>query len=179
VVHAKASGSWSLGKVSSGFCASAILETINQYFDVVIIYWFLDPVSAGAYFYRFATRKYVRRFRRARCTTRHPSHTYAVFQRQVNELNQMLKLMAEVQLLCVAAGGAILGFGAETILGLFGTGFRRTEMDTDHSRDRTAGLRCRGPASICLDDCGATRGTLSVDRRCRQRRALRPEKWKR
>ena len=151
IVHAKAS--WQFGRwatVSSGFSASAILETINQYFDVVIIYWFLDPVSAGAYFIasRLANMFAVPSGALHNFATRRIPTLY--FSGRINELNQMLKLMAEVQLLCVAAGGAILGFGAETILGLFGPAFVAQKWTLILLATGTALYAAGGPASSVL-----------------------------
>ena len=151
IVHAKAS--WRFGrwvKVSSGFWASAILETINQYFDVVIVYWFLDPASAGAYFVasRLANMFAVPSGALHNFATRRIPTLY--FSGRINELNQMLKLMAEVQLLCVAAGGAILGFGAETILSLFGSAFVAQKWTLIILATGTALYAAGGPASSVL-----------------------------
>jgi O-antigen/teichoic acid export membrane protein len=151
IVHAKAS--WQFGrwlKVSSGFWASAILETVNQYFDVVIVYWFLDPASAGAYFVasRLANMFAVPSGALHNFATRRIPTLY--FSGRINELNQMLKLMAEVQLLCVAAGGAILGFGAETILGVFGSDFVAQKWTLIILAAGTAFYAAGGPASSVL-----------------------------
>jgi O-antigen/teichoic acid export membrane protein len=151
IVHAKAS--WQFGrwvKVSSGFWASAILETVNQYFDVVIVYWFLDPASAGAYFVasRLANMFAVPSGALHNFATRRIPTLY--FGGRINELNQMLKLMAEVQLLCVAAGIAILGFGAETILGLFGPDFVAQKWTLIILAAGTAFYAAGGPASSVL-----------------------------
>jgi O-antigen/teichoic acid export membrane protein len=151
IVHAKAS--WQFGrwvKVSSGFWASAILETVNQYFDVVIVYWFLDPASAGAYFVasRLANMFSVPSGALHNFATRRIPTLY--FSGRINELNQMLKLMAEVQLLCVAAGGAILGFGAETILGVFGSDFVAQKWTLIILAAGTAFYAAGGPASSVL-----------------------------
>jgi O-antigen/teichoic acid export membrane protein len=151
IVHATAS--WQLGrwvKVSSGFWASAILETVNQYFDVVIVYWFLDPASAGAYFVasRLANMFAVPSGALHNFATRRIPTLY--FSGRINELNQMLKLMAEVQLLCVVAGGVILGFGAETILGVFGSDFVAQKWTLIILATGTAFYAAGGPASSVL-----------------------------
>ena len=151
IVHAKASWQFDRwAKVSSGFSASAILETINQYFDVVIIYWFLDPASAGAYFIasRLANMFAVPSGALHNFATRRIPTLY--FSGKINQLNQMLKLMAEVQLLCVAAGGAILGFGAGTILGLFGPAFVAQKWTLIVLAAGTALYAAGGPASSIL-----------------------------
>jgi O-antigen/teichoic acid export membrane protein len=112
---------WS--RVSAGFWASTILETINQYLDVVIVYWLLDPASAGAYFI-------ASRLANMFATVLSAVHNYATrripalyFSGKFDELNHILKLMAEVVLLCILAGILVIGFGAETILGAFGPAF--------------------------------------------------------
>jgi O-antigen/teichoic acid export membrane protein len=112
---------WS--RVSAGFWASTILETINQYLDVVIVYWLLDPASAGAYFI-------ASRLANMFATVLSAVHNYATrripalyFSGKFDELNHILKLMAEVVLLCILAGILVIGFGAQTILGAFGPAF--------------------------------------------------------
>ncbi|MEA2822230.1 MAG: hypothetical protein QOJ86_4234, partial [Bradyrhizobium sp.] len=87
-------------RVSAGFWASTILETINQYLDVVIVYWLLDPASAGAYFI-------ASRLANMFATVLSAVHNYATrripalyFSGRFDELNHILKLMAEVVLLC-------------------------------------------------------------------------------
>jgi O-antigen/teichoic acid export membrane protein len=112
---------WS--RASAGFWASTILETINQYLDVVIVYWLLDPASAGAYFI-------ASRLANMFATVLSAVHNYATrlipalyFSGRFDELNHILKSMAEVVLLCIVAGIILIGFGADTILGAFGPAF--------------------------------------------------------
>jgi O-antigen/teichoic acid export membrane protein len=137
-------------KVSSRFWASTVLETINQYFDVVIIYWLLDPVAAGAYF--VATR-----LANMFGTVLTAVHNYATrripalyFAGKSDDLNRTLKLMAEVVLLCVAGGFAILVFGAEPILHLFGPAFVAQKWTLMILATGTALSAAGGPAAAIL-----------------------------
>lgn len=137
-------------RTSSGFWASTLLETVNQYFDVVIVYWFLDPVSAGAYF--IATR-----LSNMFATVLAAVHNFATrripalyFAGQTDELNGVLRRMAEVVLLCVIAGLAIIGFGAEYILALFGPNFVSQKWTLIILTAGTAMYAAGGPASAIL-----------------------------
>ena len=137
-------------KVSSRFWASTVLETINQYFDVVIIYWLLDPVAAGAYF--VATR-----LANMFGTVLTAVHNYATrripalyFAGKSDDLNRTLTLMAEVVLLCVAGGFAVLVFGAEPILNLFGPAFVAQKWTLIILATGTALSAAGGPAAAIL-----------------------------
>ncbi|MDB5653701.1 MAG: hypothetical protein JWQ94_1314 [Tardiphaga sp.] len=137
-------------RTSVGFWAATVLETVNQYFDVVIVYWFLDPVSAGAYF--IATRlsnmfgtvlAAVHNFATRRIPTLY-------FAGKTDELNGTLKRMAEVVLLCVIAGVAVIGFGAEPILALFGPNFVAQKWTLIILTAGTAMYAAGGPAAAIL-----------------------------
>ena len=148
-----AKASWRLrewARTSSGFWASTVLETVNQYFDVVIVYWFLDPVAAGAYF--IATRlsnmfgtvlAAVHNFATRRIPTLY-------FAGKTDELNSTLRKMAEVVLLCVVAGVLIIGFGAEYILALFGPNFIAQKWTLIILTAGTAMYAAGGPAAAIL-----------------------------
>lgn len=124
IVHAKAAWrirDWS--KMSLGFWASTILETANQYLDVVIIYWLLNPVAAGAYFI-------ASRLANMFATILSAIHSYATrqiptlyFSHRFGELDRTLMIMNKVALFCVGAGLAVIVLGATTILGMFGPTF--------------------------------------------------------
>ena len=137
-------------RVSLGFWASAILETINQFFDVVIIYWFLDPVSAGAYFIasRLANMFAVPLGALHNFTTRRIPALF--FSGKAYELNKSLKLMAEVMLLCVVCGITIIVFAADWILGLFGPAFVTQKWTLIILATGTALYAAGGPASSVL-----------------------------
>jgi len=148
-----AAPSWRIGqwsRISLRFWASTVLETINQYFDVVIIYWLLDPVSAGAYFV-------ASRLANTLGTVLTGVHSYATrripalyFAGKSHELNQTLKLMSEVVLLCVAAGFAVIVFGAEPILGLFSQSFTNQKWTLIILATGTAIYAGGGPAAAVL-----------------------------
>ncbi|MCR6735914.1 MAG: polysaccharide biosynthesis C-terminal domain-containing protein [Afipia sp.] len=151
IVHAKADWrirDWS--RMSVGFWVSTILDTINQYLDVVIIYWLLDPVAAGAYFI-------ASRLANMFATILSAVHSYATrripslyFSRKFGELDQMLRSMSEVVLLCVVTGVAIIGFGGDTILGLFGPTFASYKWTLFILTTGTALFALGGPAAAVL-----------------------------
>jgi O-antigen/teichoic acid export membrane protein len=141
-------GEWAM--ISARFWASTVLETINQYLDVVIIYWLLDPVAAGAYF--VATR-----LANMFATVLAAVHNYATrripaqyFASNSQGLNRTLTLMAEVVLLCVAGGFAVIAFGAEPILGLFGPSFVAQKWTLIILATGTALHAAGGPAAAIL-----------------------------
>jgi O-antigen/teichoic acid export membrane protein len=139
---------WSM--ISARFWASTVLETINQYFDVVIIYWLLDPVAAGAYFVASRLANMFATVLAAvhNYTTRRIPALY--FAGKSDELNRTLALMAEVVLLCVAGGLAVIAFGAEPILGLFGPAFVAQKWTLVILAAGTALYAAGGPASAIL-----------------------------
>jgi O-antigen/teichoic acid export membrane protein len=139
---------WSM--VSARFFASTVLETINQYFDVVIIYWLLDPVAAGAY---FVASRLANMFG----TVLSAVHNYATrripalyFAGKSDDLNHILMLMAEVLLLCVCGGFAVIAFGAAPILGLFGPAFIAQKWTLIILATGTALYAAGGPAAAIL-----------------------------
>jgi O-antigen/teichoic acid export membrane protein len=144
-------------KASSGFWASSILETINQFFDVVIVYWFLDPVSAGAYFVasRVANMFAVPLGALHNISTRRIPPLY--FAGKTDELNKTLKLMAEMMLLCVAVGIALLLLGADYILALFGPDFVAQKWTLITLALGTAFYAAGGPAPSVLQIAGQER----------------------
>lgn len=144
-------------RTSSGFWASSILETINQFFDVVIVYWFLDPVSAGAYFVasRIANMFAVPLGALHNVSTRRIPALY--FAGKTDELSAMLKLMAEMMLLCVAGGIALLLLGADHILALFGPAFVAQKWTLITLALGTAFYSAGGPAPSVLMIAGQER----------------------
>jgi len=141
-------GAWSM--ISARFWASTMVETINQYLDVVIIYWLLDPAAAGAY---FVASRLANMFAMVLTAV----HNYATrripalyFAGKSGELNRTLKLMAEVVLLCVAAGLAVIAFGAGPILALFGPAFVAQKWTLIILATGTALAAAGGPAAAVL-----------------------------
>jgi O-antigen/teichoic acid export membrane protein len=109
--------------VSVRFWLSSILEASSQYFDVVVVYWLLDPAAAGFY---FAASRLANVFAmllsalNSFAIRRLPALYFAGAR---IEIERSLKLMAEVSAACVAIGLVIFSFGATALLGLFGTSF--------------------------------------------------------
>lgn len=102
---------------------TTVLETLNQYFDVLVIYLLLDAPAAGVYF--VATR-----IANAFGTLLSGAHVLATrrvpqlyFSNRIDEINRIFVSMAEVLLLCVVVGIAAVAFGAQVLLGLFGPAF--------------------------------------------------------
>lgn len=144
-------------KASTGFWASSVLETINQFFDVVIVYWFLDPVSAGVYFVasRIANMFAVPLSALHNVSTRRIPALY--FAGKVDELNKTLKLMAEMMLFCVVAGIALLVLGADYILALFGPNFVAHKLTLITLACGTAFYSAGGPVPSVLQIAGQER----------------------
>lgn len=139
---------WS--RMSLGFWVSTILTTMNQYLDVVIIYWLLDPIAAGAYFI-------ASRLANMFATILSAVHSYATrqipslyFSGKFDDLNRTLRLMSEVVLLCVLIGVAAIGFGAERILALFGPAFVTYKWTLLILTVGTAAYAAGGPAAAVL-----------------------------
>jgi len=110
-------------RASSHFWITSILEALNQYFDVLVVYWLLDAQSAGVYF--VATR-----LANVFGTLLSAVHAFATrripglyFNRNMEELNRVLLSMAEVVLLCVIGGLLVVWVGGGMLLGLFGPSF--------------------------------------------------------
>ena len=139
---------WSMS--SARFWASTVMETVNQYLDVVIVYWLLDPAAAGAYFV-------ASRLANLFATVLAAVHNYATrripalyFAGKSADLNRTLVLMAEVMLLCVAGGFAVIVFAAEPMLGLFGPAFIAQKWTLIVLATGTALYAAGGPASAVL-----------------------------
>jgi O-antigen/teichoic acid export membrane protein len=84
-------------------------------------------------------------------------HNYATrripklyFSGRFDELNHILKLMAEVVLLCIVAGILVIGFGAETILGAFGPAFAAQKWTLIILTMGTVICAAGGPAAAVL-----------------------------
>jgi O-antigen/teichoic acid export membrane protein len=114
-------GDWT--RSSFRLWVSSVLETLNQYFDVLVIYLLLDAPAAGVYFV-------ASRIANAFGTLLAATHVLATrripqlyFAGRVDEANRVFASMAEVILLCVAGGLIFVIFGAEVLLGFFGPAF--------------------------------------------------------
>jgi O-antigen/teichoic acid export membrane protein len=110
-------------RVSFHLWITTVLETLNQYFDVLVIYVLLDAPSAGIYF--VATR-----IANSFGTLLSGAHVLATrripqlyFSNRIDEINRTFVSMAEVILVCVVLGISAVVLGAHTLLGLFGPEF--------------------------------------------------------
>ena len=110
-------------RTSFRFWITTVLETLNQYFDVLVIYLLLDAPAAGVYF--VATR-----IANAFGTLLTGAHVLATrrvpqlyFSNRIDEINRVFVSMAEVLLVCVIVGIIAAVFGGKTLLGFFGPTF--------------------------------------------------------
>jgi O-antigen/teichoic acid export membrane protein len=129
---------------------TTVLETLNQYFDVLVIYLLLDAPAAGVYF--VATR-----IANAFGTLLSAAHVLATrripqlyFSGRIDEINRVFASMAEVILLCVMAGMAVVIFGAEFLLGFFGPAFASQHWTLIVLVAGTAIYAAGGPAPAVL-----------------------------
>ncbi len=105
------------------FWVASILEAANQYFDVILVYWMLDPATAGLY---FAASRLANVFAMLSAALysfgarRLPS---LYFSKNHEEFGRTLQLMAEVTALCVVSGLLLIWIGGPYLLNLFGPHF--------------------------------------------------------
>jgi O-antigen/teichoic acid export membrane protein len=140
--------------VSVRFWLSSILEASSQYFDVVVVYWLLDPAAAGIY---FAASRLANVFAMLLSAL----NSFAIrwlpalhFAGARIEIEHSLKLMAEVSVACVAIGLVIFSFGATALLGLFGTSFVTHQWTLIVLAIGTAAQAAGGPAPSILQLTG-------------------------
>ncbi|MBR0962475.1 polysaccharide biosynthesis C-terminal domain-containing protein [Bradyrhizobium diazoefficiens] len=105
------------------FWIASILEVANQYFDVILVYWMMDPATAGIYFAASRLANIFAMLSAALYTFGARRLPSLYFSRNHREFERTLKLMAEVTALCVAAGLALIWLGGPYFLNLFGPHF--------------------------------------------------------
>lgn len=105
------------------FWLSSILEAANQYFDVILIYWMMDSVTAGIYFAASRLANVFAMLSAALYTFAARRLPLLYFKKDHGEFEHTLILMAEVTALCVLGGLVIIWVGAPYLLGLFGPAF--------------------------------------------------------
>jgi O-antigen/teichoic acid export membrane protein len=132
------------------FWITTVLETLNQYFDVLVIYLLLDAPAAGVYF--VATR-----IANAFGTLLTGAHVLATrrvpqlyFSNRIDEINRVFVSMAEVLLVCVVAGILAVALGAEILLGFFGPAFVHEQWTLIILVAGTALYAAGGPAPAVL-----------------------------
>lgn len=133
---------------------ASILEATNQYFDVILVYWVLDPATAGIY---FAASRLANIFAMLSAAL----YTYAArrlpslyFSKNHAQFERTLRLMAEVTALCVAIGLPVICFGAPYLLGLFGANFAVQQWVLIVLAIGTAIQAAGGPAAAILQLTG-------------------------
>jgi O-antigen/teichoic acid export membrane protein len=133
---------------------TTVLETLNQYFDVLVIYVLLDAPSAGVYF--VATR-----IANAFGTLLTGAHVLATrrvpqlyFSNKIDEINRTFVSMAEVILVCIVIGISAVVFGAHTLLGFFGPSFAQQHWVLIVLVAGTSIYAAGGPAPAVLLICG-------------------------
>jgi O-antigen/teichoic acid export membrane protein len=136
--------------LSFRFWITTVLETLNQYFDVLVIYLLLDAPAAGVYF--VATR-----IANAFGTLLSGAHVFATrrvpqlyFSNRIDEINRVFVSMAEVILLCVVVGIAAVVFGGQTLLGFFGPAFAQQQWTLIILVAGTSLYAAGGPAPAVL-----------------------------
>jgi O-antigen/teichoic acid export membrane protein len=136
------------------FWLSSILEAANQYFDVILIYWMLDPVTAGIYFAASRLANIFAMLSAALYTFAARRLPMLYFSKNHEEFEHTLVLMAEVTALCVVSGLAIIWFGAPYLLGLFGPAFVTQQWTLVVLALGTAFQAAGGPAAAIIQLTG-------------------------
>jgi len=144
------------------FWLSSILEAANQYFDVIIVYWMLDPATAGVYFAASRLANIFAMLSAALYTFGARRLPSLYFSKNRRDLEHTLKLMAEVTALCVFSGLFLVWLGAPHLLGLFGSHFVAQQWVLIVLAIGTAFQAAGGPAAAILQLTGHEREYVPV-----------------
>ncbi|WGR93876.1 polysaccharide biosynthesis C-terminal domain-containing protein [Bradyrhizobium sp. ISRA443] len=144
------------------FWLSSILEAANQYFDVILVYWMLDPATAGVYFAASRLANIFAMLSAALYTFGARRLPSLYFSKNHDELEHTLKLMAEVTALCVLSGLLLVWVGAPYLLGLFGPHFVAQQWVLIVLAIGTAFQAAGGPAAAILQLTGHEREYVPV-----------------
>lgn len=144
------------------FWLSSILEAANQYFDVILVYWMLDPATAGVYFAASRLANIFAMLSAALYTFGARRLPSLYFSKSHRELEHTLRLMAEVTALCVFSGLFIAWIGAPHLLGLFGPHFVTQQWVLIVLAIGTAFQAAGGPAAAILQLTGHEREYVPV-----------------
>ena len=136
------------------FWLASILEAANQYFDVILIYWLLDPVTAGIYFAASRLANIFAMLSAALYTFAARRLPLLHFSKNHDEFEHTLVLMAEVTALCVVSGLVLIWFGAPYLLGLFGPTFVAQQWTLVVLALGTAFQAAGGPAAAIIQLTG-------------------------
>ena len=144
------------------FWVASILEAANQYFDVILVYWMLDPATAGIY---FAASRLANIFAMLSAALysfgarRLPS---LYFSKNHQEFGRTLRLMAEVTALCVVSGLLLIWIGGSYLLNLFGPHFAAQHWVLIVLGIGTAIQAAGGPSAAILQLTGHERDYVPV-----------------
>ncbi|RXG94677.1 lipopolysaccharide biosynthesis protein [Bradyrhizobium zhanjiangense] len=139
------------------FWIASVLEAANQYFDVILVYWMLDPATAGIY---FAASRLANIFAMLSAALysfgarRLPS---LHFSKNLQEFERTLQLMAEVTALCVVSGLFLIWIGGPHLLNLFGPHFAAQHWVLIVLAIGTAFQAAGGPSAAILQLTGHER----------------------
>jgi O-antigen/teichoic acid export membrane protein len=136
------------------FWSSSILEAANQYFDVILIYWMMDSVTAGIYFAASRLANIFAMLSAALYTFAARRLPLLYFNKNHEEFEHTLILMAEVTALCVLSGLVIIWIGAPYLLGLFGPAFVEQKWTLIVLAFGTAFQAAGGPAAAIIQLTG-------------------------
>jgi O-antigen/teichoic acid export membrane protein len=136
------------------FWLSSILEAANQYFDVILIYWMMDSVTAGIYFAASRLANVFAMLSAALYTFAARRLPLLYFNKNHEEFEHTLVLMAEVTAFCVLGGLVIIWFGAPYLLGLFGSAFVGQKWTLIVLAFGTAFQAAGGPAAAIIQLTG-------------------------
>jgi O-antigen/teichoic acid export membrane protein len=136
------------------FWLASILEAANQYFDVILVYWMLDPATAGVYFAASRLANVFAMLSAALYTFGARRLPSLYFSKNHQEFEHTLQLMAEVTMLCVLGGLVLVWIGAPYLLGLFGPHFAAQQWVLIVLALGTAIQAAGGPAAAILQLTG-------------------------
>ena len=136
------------------FWLASILEAANQYFDVILVYWMLDPATAGVYFAASRLANIFAMLSAALYTFAARRLPSLYFSKNQQEFERTLQLMAEVTAVCVVSGLLIIWIGAPYLLGLFGPHFAAQQWVLIVLAIGTAFQAAGGPAAAILQLTG-------------------------
>src|SRR5436305_2680827 len=136
------------------FWIASILEAANQYFDVILVYWLLDPTTAGIYFAASRLANIFAMLSAALYTFAARRLPSLYFSKHHLEFEHTLQLMAEVTGLCVVGGLAVIWLGASNLLSLFGPHFAAQQWVLIVLALGTAFQAAGGPAAAVLQLTG-------------------------
>ena len=147
-----------------------MLEASSQYFDVVVVYWLLDPAAAGIYFAASRLANVFAMLLSALNSFANRRLPALYFAGARAEIDRGLILMAEVSAICVAVGLMMFSFGSTELLGLFGASFVTHRWTLIVLAIGTAVQTAGGPAAAILLGDRSTRALATF----RGRRATSP-----